>query len=47
MCSPQWYGVDYAINPWMAGNLHRASRDSAFAQWKGLYATLRTFADVK
>ena len=47
MCSPEWYDVDYVINPWMAGNLHRSSRDSAFAQWKGLYAALRNIADVK
>ena len=36
MCPPQWYGVDYAINPWMASNLHRSSRDAAFSQWKDL-----------
>ncbi len=47
MCSPEWYDVDYVINPWMAGNLHRSSRDSAFEQWKGLYAAMRAIADVK
>jgi N-dimethylarginine dimethylaminohydrolase len=47
MCPPQWYGVDYAINPWMASNLHRSSRDLAFAQWKGLYNALRSVADVR
>src|ERR1700710_1623550 len=47
MCPPQWYDVDYVINPWMAGNLHRSSRDTAFAQWKNLYQTLQTIADVK
>ena len=46
MCPPQWYGVDYVINPWMAGNLHRSSRDAAFAQWKALYNALRCIADV-
>ena len=47
MCSPEWYDVDYVINPWMAGNLHRGNRDDAFAQWKGLYAAMRAIADVK
>jgi N-dimethylarginine dimethylaminohydrolase len=47
MCPPQWYGVDYIINPWMAGNLHRSSRDAAFAQWKELYQALQRIADVR
>ncbi len=47
MCSPEWYDVDYVINPWMAGNLHRASRDESFTQWRGLYSALRQVADVK
>ncbi|HWZ50748.1 MAG TPA: arginine deiminase-related protein [Granulicella sp.] len=47
MCSPQWYDVDYVINPWMAGNLHRPSRDVAFAQWRELHAQLQRVADVR
>jgi ornithine--oxo-acid transaminase len=47
MCPPQWYDVDYVINPWMAGNLHRPIRDAAFAQWNALYRKLREIADVK
>ena len=47
MCPPQFYDVDYVINPWMAGNLHRPSRDIAFAQWNGLYQHLKTLADVR
>ncbi|WP_241654544.1 dimethylarginine dimethylaminohydrolase family protein [Granulicella sibirica] len=47
MCPPQWYDVDYVINPWMAGNLHRPSRDTAFHQWKSLYQSLQTVADVR
>lgn len=47
MCAPQWYGVDYVINPWMAGNLHRSSRDRAFAQWRSLHEALRRVADVR
>ncbi|SNT02656.1 N-Dimethylarginine dimethylaminohydrolase [Granulicella rosea] len=47
MCSPQWYDVDYVINPWMAGNVHRPSRDVAFNQWKALYQHLQAIADVR
>ncbi len=47
MCPPEWYDVDYVINPWMAGNVHRPSRDRAFAEWRGLYDALKRIADVK
>ena len=47
MCPPEWYGVDSVMNPWMAGNVHRSSRDLAFAQWKGMYNVLRGVADVR
>ena len=47
MCPPQFYDVSYVINPWMAGNLHRPSRDNAFAQWNGLYKAMKSIADVK
>ena len=47
MCPPQFYDVRYVINPWMAGNLHRPSRDRAFLQWRALYDRLRQHADVR
>jgi N-dimethylarginine dimethylaminohydrolase len=47
MCAPQWYDIDYVINPWMAGNLHRPNRDVAFAQWRELHHQLQGLADVK
>jgi N-dimethylarginine dimethylaminohydrolase len=47
MCPPQWYDMDYVINPWMAGNLHQSSRDAAFMQWKSLYQHLQRVADVR
>lgn len=46
MCSPQFYDVNYVINPWMAGNLHAASPHRAMQQWQGLYKTLCEIADV-
>jgi len=47
MCPPQWYDVNYVINPWMAGNLHRPNRDLAFKQWRALHAELQRFADIR
>ena len=47
MCPPQWYDVDYVINPWMAGNLHRPSRDRAFSQWRALSESLGRIAEVR
>jgi N-dimethylarginine dimethylaminohydrolase len=47
MCPPEWYDVDYVINPWMAGNLHQPSRDTAFLQWRTLYQKLQEIADVR
>jgi N-dimethylarginine dimethylaminohydrolase len=47
MCPPEWYDVNYVINPWMAGNLHQPSRDTAFAQWRGLYQHLQRIAEVR
>ncbi len=47
MCPPQFYDVNYVINPWMAGNLHQPSRDVAFMQWRNLYQELRRIADIR
>ncbi|MEG9435290.1 amidinotransferase [Edaphobacter sp. HDX4] len=47
MCPPEWYDVNYVINPWMAGNLHRPSRDLAYAQWRELHSQLQRIADIR
>lgn len=41
MCPPDHYEVDYVINPWMEGNIHRSSRDRAVDQWQKLYHLLK------
>jgi len=46
MCSPQHYDVDYVINPWMEGNVHKSSRDRAAEQWQRLYHILKEHALV-
>ncbi|NJL01716.1 MAG: TIGR00300 family protein [Spirulinaceae cyanobacterium SM2_1_0] len=47
MCAPDHYEVDYAINPWMEGNIHRSSRDRAAAQWQQLHQVIKDEAIVE
>jgi lysine-ketoglutarate reductase/saccharopine dehydrogenase-like protein (TIGR00300 family) len=47
MCAPQHYEVDYVINPWMEGNVHRSSRDRAQEQWEKLFKILKEHATVE
>jgi lysine-ketoglutarate reductase/saccharopine dehydrogenase-like protein (TIGR00300 family) len=47
MCAPHHYDVDYVINPWMEGNLHRSSQELAQQQWNQLYQVLQTYAEVE
>ncbi|MBC1240819.1 LOR/SDH bifunctional protein [Nostoc linckia z18] len=46
MCPPDHYDVDYVINPWMEGNIHKSSRDRAVEQWQGLHHILKQHAIV-
>ncbi|WP_404787567.1 TIGR00300 family protein [Altericista sp. CCNU0014] len=46
MCPPTYYDVDYVINPWMEGNLHKPSPDLAQQQWQGLFDILKEHAIV-
>ena len=47
MCAPDHYDVDYVINPWMEGNVHKLSRDRAVQQWQGLFQVLKDRAIVE
>jgi lysine-ketoglutarate reductase/saccharopine dehydrogenase-like protein (TIGR00300 family) len=47
MCPPDAYEVDYVINPWMEGNIHRSSREAATGQWQALYRQLKNDAGVE
>jgi N-dimethylarginine dimethylaminohydrolase len=47
MCPPEWYEVQYAINPWMSGNISNSTRDTAFHQWNALYHALKKLGDVR
>ena len=46
MCAPEHYDVDYVINPWMEGNIHKSSRDRAVEQWQGLHQLIKDHAIV-
>ncbi len=46
MCAPDFYDVDYVINPWMEGNIHRSSQAQAQAQWQQLHEMLKELATV-
>ena len=46
MCAPDHYDVDYVINPWMEGNIHKSSRDRAVEQWQELHHILKDHAVV-
>jgi N-dimethylarginine dimethylaminohydrolase len=40
MCRPDYYGIEYEINPWMSRS-RGAERERAERQWDALYRTLR------
>jgi len=39
MCPPEYYGIEYEINPWMSRS-RQADRPLAHEQWRRLYETL-------
>ena len=47
MCAPAHYGVEYVINPWMAGNIHRVAQEAAVKQWDALRAHVEELAEVE
>jgi len=47
MCPPDHYDVDYVINPWMEGNIHKSSRDRAVEQWEKLHHVIKDRAIVE
>ncbi|MFZ4665358.1 MAG: TIGR00300 family protein [Prochlorotrichaceae cyanobacterium] len=46
MCAPDYYDVDYVINPWMEGNVHRSSREMAAEQWHKLHHIIKDHVAV-
>ncbi|MEM7763041.1 MAG: arginine deiminase-related protein [Pseudomonadota bacterium] len=46
MCPPDYFTVNEAINPWMAGNEGQPDQQLAAQQWDTLVAKISEFADV-
>jgi len=46
MCPPDYFSVDYVINPWMAGNKGGLSLERARQQWEALRDAIGEFAEV-
>src|SRR5437879_5826855 len=40
MCRPDYYGIEYEINPWMSRS-RGSTPERALAQWQALYDILR------
>lgn len=47
MCKPDYYDVDYVINPWMKGNIHHVNTELAKQQWDKLYSIISYYTDVE
>lgn len=47
MCPPNYFGVEYNINPWMSGNLGCVDTGLAKKQWQHLFETLSQYAEIE
>jgi hypothetical protein len=47
MCSPEYFGVSYEINPWMSNNIGKVNHNKAIEQWEILNLALRRHAVVE
>jgi len=48
MCAPDFFGVNYVINPWMEGQINQVSRIVAAQQWSAYVAALQAAgAEIK
>ena len=46
MCPPDYFTVDYVINPWMAGNEDSLNLERAKQQWVRLRDTVSEYAEI-
>jgi N-dimethylarginine dimethylaminohydrolase len=46
MCPPQYFGVEYVINPWMQGQINAADQKLASKQWMQFHTLMSSYADV-
>ena len=46
MCPPDFFSVEYIINPWMAGLTDPPNKEKAHQQWRQLRDTIARYADI-
>ncbi len=46
MCPPDYFTVDYVINPWMAGHESSLDFELATTQWQSLRDTIKEYAEI-
>jgi len=46
MCPPDFFTVEYVINPWMAGHKESLSLEKAKLQWQELRDTVEEYAEI-
>ena len=46
MCAPEYFGVRYAINPWMEGQIGQVDSAVALRQWTEFYNSLKDRAEI-
>ena len=46
MCAPEYFGVRYAINPWMEGQIGQVDSALAKRQWTEFYNSLKDQAEI-
>ena len=47
MCEPEYFGVEYVINPWMEGKLGGVAPDIAREQWNDLHGVLSSISGAE
>lgn len=47
LCPPQYYRVEYVINPWMEGQIGQVRQGVAQRQWEKLFSIISKFASVR
>ncbi len=47
MCPPDYFSVEYVINPWMSGLTEPPDKNKAYMQWESLKETIAKFADIE
>jgi len=46
MCAPEFFGVRYAINPWMESQIGQVDSTIALRQWTEFYDALKNHAEI-